>query len=95
MSEREVRLVFRTVLVPHFRTGLSSQLPRAGCPFSNFRLRTMLKLQVDLDLLRDEGVQECLCSGCTFLGFHVACCLAFSQYAKLDSVKITSAMETY
>lgn len=73
MSECEVRLVFRTVLVPLFRTGLSSQLPGAERPFSIFRLQTVMRIQLDLDSMRDEGVQECLCSGCTFLEFHVAC----------------------
>jgi hypothetical protein len=73
MSEHEVRLVFRTVLVPLFRTGLSSQLPRAKCPFSSLRLQTVMRLHLDLGSMRDEGVQECLCSGCTFLEIHVAC----------------------
>jgi len=31
------------------------------------------KAQWDLDLLRDVEVGEYLCSGCTFLGNHVAC----------------------
>jgi hypothetical protein len=54
-----------------------------------------MRLLLDLDSSEDEEVQECLCSGCTFLEIHVACSGMSAGATNLDPVKITSALDTY
>jgi hypothetical protein len=95
----EVWPIFRSLLVSSLRHGLWSLLPRAGFPFSSIRLRTIIRLESDLDSLLGGGVQECLCSGCTFLEIHVAYSgsFLFLEHADsgLDLVEITSAIDNH
>lgn len=92
MSEREVLLVFRTVLVPLVRAGLSSQLPRAECSFSSVRLQTILRLSWVWNHCGTRTRANAFVPGAHSLESMWLVLVCLAENTNLDLVKITRAI---
>ena len=95
MSEREVLLVFRTVLVPLVRAGLSSQLPRAESSFSSVRLQTILRIIWFWNHCGTRRRVNAFVPAAHSLDPMWLVLVCLGENANLDLVKITSAIRTY
>ena len=95
MSEREVLLVFRTVLVPLVRAGLSSQLPRAECSFSSVRLQSILRLIWVWNHCGKERWVNAFVPGAHSLESMWLVLVCLAENTNLDLIKITRAIRTY